>query len=286
MTDMSNPEQKPYVALVDIRIKSDTSVRGIGEIRFSDESVEVNEKEFLLKVPEVGSFYACDGKIVEYSAEKGADPQWVQLYLNNQVLVALLHQRKIISFHASSFIFSDRGVMLLGETGAGKTSLMVAFALAGAGFLSDDLTPVVFRYNVPHIWSLNRKVKLRSDAIAQLNISDEKLTDAEAGTGKKYLRLEKCAEEYHRLDIIIKIETGEVAEPVFRELAATEKFALLRSEVCSSEILAGMPETEAAYVQQLVKIIERVHFVRVTRPADIGIIKMNEAVREYLLSQA
>ncbi len=47
-----------------------------------------------------------------------------------------------------------------------------------------------------------------------------------------------------------------------------------------------MPETEAAYVQQLVKIIERVHVVRVTRPADIGIIKMNEAVREYLLSQA
>ena len=277
-------EHKPYLALEDVKIKSDTSVMGIGDIRFSDESVEVNEKEFLLKVPDVGSFYACDGKIVEYSAEKGADPQWVQLCLNNQVLVALLHQRKIISFHASSFIFSGCGVLLLGETGAGKTSLMVAFALAGAGFLSDDLTPVVFIDNVPHIWSLNRKVKLRSDAIAQLNLSDEKLTDAEAGTGKKYLRLERCAEEFHRLDIIIKIETGDVDGPVFRELTATEKFALLRSEVCSWEILAGMPGTEAAYLQQLVKIIERVHFVRVTRPADIGIRKMHEALRDYLIS--
>ncbi len=274
------------IALTDTGVQNVKTVKECLEPLYIDKFLRINQKCFYMKVPEVGSFYACDGKIVEYSAEKGADPQWVQLYLNNQVLVALLHQRKIISFHASSFIFSDRGVMLLGETGAGKTSLMVAFSLAGAGFLSDDLTPVVFRDNMPHIWSLSKKVKLRSDAIAQLNISDEKLTDAEAGTGKKYLRLEKCAEEYHRLDIILKIETGEVAEPVFRELAATEKFALLRSEVCSSEILEGMPDTETAYLQQLVKISERVHFVRVTRPADIGIKKMHEAVRDYLLSQA
>ncbi len=265
-------------------IKQVSEVPGVERPIYTGETDIVSHNELLATVAGTGMFYVRDGSLVEYRADSGADPGRVRLYLQGQVLVALLHQRKIISFHASSFIFSDRGVMLLGETGAGKTSLMVAFALAGAGFLSDDLTPVVFRYNVPHIWSLNRKVKLRSDAIAQLNISDEKLTDAEAGTGKKYLRLEKCAEEYHRLDIIIEIETGEVAEPVFRELAATEKFTLLRSEVCSSEILAGMPETEAAYVQQLVKIIERVHFVRVTRPAEIGIKKMHEAIREYLLS--
>lgn len=167
---MNQQLQKPKVALGGVKIRSDVSVRGISDIRFSDEGVDVNEREFLLKVPGVGSFYACDGRIVEYSAEKGADLQWVQLYLNNQVLVALLHQRKVISFHASSFMLDRRGVMILGETGAGKTSLTVAFAMNGAGFMSDDLTPVVFREDVPLIWSLNRRVKLREDSIEQLEI--------------------------------------------------------------------------------------------------------------------
>jgi len=249
---------------------------------FESESVCTSQSEFSLHVAGVGDFYGLHGRLLKIFLDPGADPDWVDLYLQGQVLVALLHQRKIISFHASSFIFSGRGVMLLGETGAGKTSLMVSFALEGAGFLSDDLTPVVFRDNVPHVWSLNRKVKLRSDAIAQLNISDEKLTDAEAGTGKKYLILEKRDEETHKLDIILKIETGAVDGPVFTELTPAEKFALLRSEICSWEILAGMPETEAAYLQQLVKIIDSVHFVKVTRPPDIRIPEMHASIREYL----
>lgn len=270
----------PDVVLTETDILPD-----ISEPLASGENWQAGNSEFLLSAKGVGSFYVRDGREVIYHVADGADRAWVQLYLNGQVLVALLHQRKIISFHASSFINTGRGVMLIGETGSGKTSLMLAFALAGAGFLSDDLTPVVFRDNVPQFWSISRKVKLRSDAIAQLNISDEKLTNAEAGTGKKYLRLEKSAKEYQRLDIILKIETGDVDAPVFRELATAEKFALLRSEVCSWEILAGMPETEAEYLRQLVGIIERVRFVRVVRPAKIKIAEMHQAVREFLLRQ-
>jgi len=172
--------------------------------------------------------------------------------------------------------------MILGETGAGKTSITMAFASAGAAFLSDDLTPVIFSEVAPHIWSLDRKIKLRVDSIDQLNISQSGLTDAEAGTGKKYLVLDKADEEYNKLDIILKIETGEVDGPVFNVLTPAEKFALLRSEICSWEILAGMPETEAVYLQQLIKIIDCVHFVKVTRPPVIRIPEMHASVREYL----
>lgn len=276
--------ERPEVTLKDLKIKSVPLIRGLSGILYSDEKIAVNEKEYFLKVPGVGSFYACDGKIIEYSAEKGADPQWVQLYLNNHIFVALLHQRKIISFHASSFILHGHGVMILGGTGTGKTSMTVAFAINGAGFMSDDLTPVVFRENVPHVWSLDRRVKMRSDSAEQLYIGNEKLTDAEPGTGKKYVHLEKGPDEYHKLDIMVKIETGEVKEPLFVNLSPAEKFALLRSEVCSWEILAGMPETEAAYLQQLVNILEQVHLVKVIRPPGITIAGMQYALNQYLES--
>jgi len=270
------------ISLTDASIKNVKTVKDCLAPLYSDKLLRINQMCFNLQVQGVGSFYACDGKIVEYSAEEGADAQWVQLYLNNQVLVALLHQRKIISFHASSFVYDGRGVMILGETGAGKTSLTVAFTISGAGFMSDDLTPVVFRENVPSLWSLNRRVKIREDSIEQLDLAGLNLSEAEYGTGKKYMHIEKAADEYHKLDVIVKIETGDVEEPVFMTLSPSDRFSLLRSEVCSWEILAGMPETEAAYLQQLVRILEQVHFVKVIRPEVITIAGMHDALRKYL----
>ena len=120
--------------------------------------------------------------------------------LNSQVLVALLHQREIINFHAGSFVYNGRGVMVLGETGAGKSSLVIAAAQKGAGFLTDDLTPVVFRDGYPCIWPLRRKVKIRRDTAEQLGIDQDNLHDAEAGTGKKYLSLDPAGEGLQPLE--------------------------------------------------------------------------------------
>ena len=263
-------------------ILESAAVPSVREPAYKGLNWQASETEYAVQVEGVGDFHVFGGREVTFCPVPGADPDWVRLYLNGLVLVALLHQRKVISFHASSFIYGGRCVMILGETGAGKTSLTVAFAVKGAGFMSDDLTPVAFRENVSHIWSLSRKIKLRADSIEQLEIGRGNLSEAESGTGKKYLHIEKGAEEYHRLDVIVKIETGDVEEPVFINALPAEKFALLRSEVCSWEILAGMPETEAAYLQQLVQILEQVHFVKVIRPPMITIAGMHYSMKLYL----
>jgi hypothetical protein len=281
----------------DISLKEAEAVPSVDYPLSSGELWQANSTEFALQVPGVGDFYVRDGAFVEYTIVPGADPGWVKLYLYGQVLVALLHQRKILNFHASSFIYAGRGIMILGETGAGKSSLTVSFVLrqeghlsshnaAGetsvSGFLTDDLTPVIFREEIPYIWPLGRRVKIREGTVAQLNIDSGRLADAEVGTGKKYLSLVPAGVEDHALHTILKIETGDVKEPVFQGLSAAEKFSLLRSEVCSWEMLAGMPETEAAYLQQLVKIVEQVSIVRVVRPVEIEIVALHAAVRNYL----
>jgi hypothetical protein len=172
--------------------------------------------------------------------------------------------------------------MILGETGAGKSSLTASFTLGGAGFLSDDLTPVFFRNGKSHIMALGRDIKLRANTVGQLNIGIENLKDAEAGTGKQYLQIEKPYSADCPLDVIMKIEVGNTLATEFYIPTAPEKFALLRSEICLWEMLAGMPKTEAAYLQQLLHIVEQVRFVRVIRPADIEISELHAAVSKYL----
>lgn len=268
--------------LTDVKV---TKVPYAGKVEFpaySDENWQSNQTEFSMQVKGTGRFYACNGNRVEYSVEPGSDSEWVKLYLNGQVLVALLHQRRIISFHASSFVYNDYGVMILGETGAGKSSLTLSFVLNGAGFMTDDLTPVIFRNGTACIMPVYKDVKVRPDTAQRLDIDSARLRDAEAGTGKHYFEIEPARTDYHRLDIILKITAGGCKEPIFREPETPDKFSTLRSEICSWEMLSGMPDTEAEYLHQLLEIVKQVHFVNVVRPADIDIGDFYKAVRGYL----
>ena len=98
------------------------------------------------------------------------------------------------------------------------------------------------------------------------------------------MQVRNAARENCPLSHIFKIEIGKKKTLSFRIPEPADAFALLRSEVCSWEILRGMPATEAAYMHQLLEIIKQVKIVRVVRPAGIKISELEEAVRKYLNS--
>ena len=256
--------------------------RRVKEAEYSVDNLQVNQNEFSMQVDGVGSFYVCNGNEVEYAPIKGADPDWVNIYLNGQVLAALLHQRKIINFHASSFIYKTHGVMILGETGAGKSSLTAAFTMDNAVFLSDDFTPVIFSEGVPDIWPVYKTIKVRSNTISQLMIDESMTRKAEQGTGKYFFEVVNTGIEKYPLHYIIKIEIGQALLTGFTIPAPAENFALLRSEICSWEILNGMPETEKAYLEQLVEIVKHVEIIKVVRPEEILISDLYRAICDYM----
>ncbi len=275
-----------YVSPLDgVSVRESDSVPAVELPVRSGSGWQANNTECALQAEGVGEFHICNGDTVTYAPVPGADRGWVRLWLNSQVLVALLHQRKIINFHASSFVHNGLGVMVLGETGAGKSSLTLAFALRNGGFLTDDITPVIFAGSGPCIMPLNRKVKIRKDTAEKLGIDSSLLSDAESGIGKLYFRPEPFQTEPHPLNLIIQITTGHNHKTALTCPPAPERFSLLRSEVCSWEILAGMPETEKAYLEQLVRIVEKTTFIRARRSPETELNNFYEAVREEILNQ-
>ena len=277
---MSHRENKYFLPDVDIRRCHDA--RRVVNPAWSGSGMLVNQHEFLLVAEGTGQFYACNGRELEYSVLPDADDGWVHLYLSGQVLVALLHQRKIINFHASSFVHAGLGVMILGESGAGKSSLTASFALEGAGFLTDDITPGGYSDGASQIWSLHEVIKIRDSTASQLSIDPSVLREAEAGTGKQYLKVKHAGVNRYPLDVIIKVEVGDTDTALFDCPPPADRFSMLRSEICMSEILAGMPDTEKFYLLQLLQIVEKVHFVRVVRPPEIRIKELHALVSEYL----
>jgi hypothetical protein len=273
-----------YVSPLDgVFVKESDSVPAVDSPVRTGNGWQANNSECAFQAEGVGEFHVYNGDKITYAPVPGADREWVMLWLNSQVLVALLHQRKIINFHASSFIYQGLGVMVLGETGAGKSSLTLAFAQRNGGFLTDDITPVIFKGPVPCIMPLHRKVKIRKDTAEKLGISSSILTDAEKGTNKQYLSLEPVQKEPHPLNLIISISAGHNNITGFIFPPSADRFSLLRSEICSWEILAGMPETEKAYMEQLVKIVGQTGFIKAVRSPGTDLNSFYDSVREEIL---
>ncbi len=129
-----------------------------------------HQHEFTLDVEEVAWFYVQGGNYIEICPYKGYSHHSVELFLNSTVYAAILHQRKILAMHGSCFSYNGKNLMICGESGAGKSSLTVAFCMAGSSFLTDDVSPVIFRHELPFVLPLSDRVKLWENTLVQLSI--------------------------------------------------------------------------------------------------------------------
>lgn len=186
-----------------------------------------------------------------------------------------------MSFHAGSFSYKGDGIIVSGESGAGKSSVVLSFSLGGHDFLSDDVTPVEFIEEKPYIIPFHPKARLRENTIDQFRIERARLTDGEAGSGKSYLEM-PAFDGRVPLKIVISIVQDDCREPSFYEPGPAEKFTILRSEICMWEILEGMPEREPQYFGQLMNIISQVRIIRAVRPANIRIEDFRKAIETYI----
>lgn len=255
----------------DVEIHIVGAKKVIDSLGYSNHYVSLNQHEFLLDLGGIGYFYVCNGNRIEIMPYAEATQNVLELYLNGSVYGAVLHQRKILPLHGSCFSFQDLGVMICGESGVGKSSLTAAFCLNGADFLTDDVTPVVFKAGKPHIWAISDRIKLWSDSLQQLNQEETELIRIVPEWGKFYFPMESENGELFTLDHLFILEIHDKPSVSHYNLEGVEKFAALRNEIYRWEYLKGMPESEASYLKQLIAISQTVRVTKVARPANIPI---------------
>jgi hypothetical protein len=272
----------PVFPLSDVILQRVTETRKVLEPLYADSFWQINQQEFAMQVQTVGDFYACKGCEIEYAPAEGATQASVELYLNGSVYGAILHQRNILPFHGSSFVWNGAGILLCGESGAGKSSLTAAFCLAGAEFLTDDVTPVIFKDDQPHIIPLSDRIKLWNDSLQQLNQENSSLNAIYPGKDKYYFPMHNGFHKSYPLNRIFLIEVTVSEEIEVRLLSGVELFTALRNEIYRWEYLAAMPENEIDYLRKLLNISQTVETGKVMRPGNITIGTMVEFLKEKL----
>ena len=268
--------------LTDVKIEITKIKREVDNPLYDDGFFKLNQIEFSMDVEDVGSFYASGGNYISLVPNSKATNATIELFLNGSTYGAILHQRKIMPMHGSCFVYDNMGIMLCGESGAGKSSLTAAFVLDGNEFLTDDVTPILISNNQADIWTMSDRIKLWEDSLRQLNQSKEDLHKIDPETEKFYYPLESYRKSSFRLNHIFLIELHEKSDVSFQEIKGSEKVTALRNEIYRLEYLHGMPENEALYFKNLVEISKNIKITKLFRPMDIPIEKTQHQLKEYL----
>jgi hypothetical protein len=266
----------------DVRIEIIDKKKEVDVPLYDDGFFRLNQNEFSMEVEDVGSFYASGGSYISLVRNPKATNATVELYLNGSTYGAILHQRKIMPMHGSCFIYNDTGIMLCGESGAGKSSLTASFVIDGNDFLTDDVTPIFISNQKPFIWTVSDRIKLWEDSLKQLNQSKETLHKIDPETEKFYYPLKSYKDSHFMLSHIFLIEIHEKATIDFQEIQGAEKVTALRKEIYRLEYLQGMPENEECYFGKLVEISKNVKITRLSRPRDVPIEQTQLQLKQYL----
>lgn len=281
---LNSPKYSIPFPLDDVEIQEVDKITQPENPLYSGDWMCIGTSEFSMSVENVGDFYACNGKKIEYSPHENADHASLELFLNGSVYGAILHQRRILPLHGSSFIFNDSGVMFCGDSGAGKSSLTTSFCLNGAEFLTDDVTPILFENEKPHIWPKSGKIKLWKDSLRQFKKKKSELTKIRPEDEKYYLPMDSNQKNQYPLHTILILQVTDNDEVSFEEVQKVEAFSYLHQEIYRREYLFAMPDAESAYLQQISTICNEATIFRVNRPKSISIPNMQLEVETFLSS--
>jgi hypothetical protein len=119
-------------------------------------------------VSDMANFAVCDlakGFAFGWFAPATArNRPWLRLYFLDKIVYLPLWQRYLTPIHAACVALDGRGLLLCGESGAGKTTLAYACARRGWTFVCDDATSLVRNAPCPTVLGSPHQIRLRETA--------------------------------------------------------------------------------------------------------------------------
>lgn len=249
---------------------------------FERPHLKVSEDQFFLQVYNQAQFYVEKGEFVNIYLEEGADTDSVQLFFNGSVLGAILLQKRILALHGSSFCYNGVGVVVCGNSGAGKSSVTAAFCQNSAQFITDDITPISIQEGEVYINPLKTEIKLWDDALEQLKLPSENLKKIRPTLDKFYFPYKPSTEQNSILHLIIILNRHNNDKFSSSELTGVSKFLALKNQIYRNIYLKGMPQTEQNLCLQLLSLAQRVRVIQVTRPQNCSIHTAMEFIKQKI----
>lgn len=265
------------VELEDFSGEADVSVlEGVGPSELKDPiksngSFQTTVTELLWNKAPLFMAYIKEGRQIVYKAYSNVEIDRFRSYLLNMGLCVILIQRDILPVHCCT-IKDDKGAtVIMGRSGAGKTSLGTYFYQKNARLMTDDVLPI---YNTPEGYRVRGSfptMRLRQDTVDLLGLDSSGLRQIKNSKfqDKYYIDLkEQFDGTLTNINKIIEIQPDPNCKaPYLEEIHGATKIAILTDNVFGQGFLYGFGK--GLFLDEVVKgIVNSVPFYRLYRPEE------------------
>ena len=128
----------------------------------------LTQREAIFAIEGIGRFKVSEGSHIVVDPQPGGDSGLLQRYLIGAAMALVLYQRQRLVLHASAVSVGGQGIVFLGASGAGKSTIAAACLARGHLLLADDVTAVDVNPGISWLDPGFPHIKLSNDATGLL----------------------------------------------------------------------------------------------------------------------
>lgn len=247
----------------DIVIKRDSLLIPIPNI---DMYTIINSEIIKFTVDGKVTFQIENGKNINYNTIKDCDEKTIVLYLLGSAFGAIMVQNGEYPLHGSSLYKNGKGVCIVGDSGAGKSSLSAGMLLFDWKVVTDDVARLSFLDEKLYVNSSYPSMKIWSNTAKKLDLNVS-IYDNVIGREEKYYYRNKSSfrSKLSSLNYIFEIQKGDVSKILIEKMSLKETLEVLISNTYRL-FLVEFSELNVNHFYYMSKVCKYINCYRITRP--------------------
>lgn len=211
------------------------------ETGYHSADYDITPDAYRITIKDVASYHVSEGKRIIIKAEPNADQDSIRLFCLSNAFAAALNQRKTIPLHCAALIDKGELVLILGNSGAGKSTTMASLMQAGLKPFSDDvcvplLDPETAKISLFSSYPMMKFWKETLDLMGLNSKVDRKIRPDMEKYGI-YFHQSFLTDALAPKLIILMEKSDQVSSPVLTKISGIELFTKLESNAYRGEYL-------------------------------------------------
>lgn len=228
---------------------------------------EAEPDRFIATFHETGRFLVSGGNRITYQRFDHADDSQVVSILLGTCMAALLMQRRILPLHSCSVRTDEGAVLVMGVSGAGKSTTLGGLMALGLPMMADDVTGIVFREDAkPMAVPAFPATRLWQDSLEKLGHRTAGLPRVRTDLAKFYRSVDGFHTEAEPIRAIVYLKATNAAAHRFQPIEPAKQVECVARFVHRKNFLDGMDLRRWGF-ESAVAIVRKVPLFELARPS-------------------